>query len=184
MLLMVNNVSSYSNNLEECLNKLNTKYVVHKYDELDDCSISNYDGIILSGRTKSVKAMNVSNMNILKSAYKDDKPLLGICYGVEIAVLTFNGSLQRLNNRIIGDNNITVKKESILTKRNTLNVFENHGYHIARLPEEFICIADSSSCKYEIIAHTKKHIFGTQFHPEMSIDGIEILRNFVGLTKN
>ena len=93
MLLMVNNVSSYSNNLEECLNKLNTKYVVHKYDELDDCSISNYDGIILSGRTKSVKAMNVSNMNILKSAYKDDKPLLGICYGVEITVLTFSGSL-------------------------------------------------------------------------------------------
>jgi GMP synthase (glutamine-hydrolysing) len=184
MLLLVNNVSSYFNDLKEHLNKLDTKYVIKKYDELDGYSTSNYDGVILSGRTNSVKTMNVSNMHVLKSVYKDDKPLLGICYGAEIIALAFNGSLQRLNDRIVGNNYISVKKENVLTDRRSLNVFESHGYHIARLPEEFTCVADSPSCKYEIIAHEKKHIFGTQFHPEVSKDGMEILSNFIQLTKN
>ncbi|MEE8131988.1 MAG: gamma-glutamyl-gamma-aminobutyrate hydrolase family protein [Nitrososphaerales archaeon] len=184
MLLLVNNDSSYFNDLKECLNKLNAKYVVRKYDELDHHSVSNFDGIILSGRTNIVKAMNVSNIHILKSAYKDDKPLLGICYGAEIAALAFSGSLRRLSNRIMGNNDITLKRENVLTNRKSLNVFESHGYQITRLPEEFVCIADSSSCKYEIIANTKNHIFGTQFHPEVSRDGMEILGNFIQLTKN
>ncbi len=183
MLLLVDNISSYFKDLKECLNKLDAQYVIKKYDELDGHSISNYDGIVLSGRVKSAKEMNVSNMHILRSAYKDDKPLLGVCYGAEIMALAFNGSLQRLSDRIIGDNDITVKKENVLTNKKSLNVFESHGYHIARLPEEFTCVADSSSCKYEIIAHTKKPIFGTQFHPEVSRDGMEILGNFTRLTR-
>jgi GMP synthase (glutamine-hydrolysing) len=183
MLLLVDNVSSYFNDLKECLNKLDTQYTVKRYDELDGRSINNYDGIVLSGRTSSVRAMNVSNIDVLKSAYKDDKPLLGICYGAEIMALAFNGSLQRLSDRIIGDNDIMVKKENVLTNKKTLNVFESHGYHIARLPEEFTCVADSNSCKYEIIAHVKKPIFGTQFHPEVSRDGMEILDNFIRLMR-
>ncbi len=184
MLLLINNLSSYLDDLRKCLNKLNVNYVVRKYDEHSDQSINNYDGIILSGRTNNAKEMNVFNMKILKSAYKDDKPLLGICYGAEITALAFSGSLQRMNNRIIGYNEIAVKKENVLTDRKSLNVFESHGYHIARLPQEFTCLADSSSAKYEIIAHAKKHIFGTQFHPEVSSDGLEILGNFIHLTKN
>lgn len=184
MLLLVNNVSSYFNDLKECLNKINIQYMVKKYDELDGHSISNYDGIILSGRTNSMKEMNVANMRILRSAYKYDKPLLGICYGAEITALAFNGSLQRLSDRIVGDNDVTVKERNVLTDRKSLNVFESHGYRIARLPEEFTCVADSSNCKYEIIAHCKKHIFGTQFHPEVSRDGMEIVSNFIQLTKN
>lgn len=181
MLLIVNNVSSYFDDLKKCLDKLDAKYVVKKYDELDS---SDYDGIVLSGRTNSIKSMNVSNMKILRSAYENDVPLLGICYGLEIMALTFNGSLQKLNDRIIGANDVTVKKENMLTDRNSLNVFESHGYCIARLPKEFICLADSNNCKYEIIAHEKKHMYGTQFHPEVSKDGIEIISNFLELTKS
>ncbi|MFQ5940097.1 MAG: gamma-glutamyl-gamma-aminobutyrate hydrolase family protein [Nitrososphaerales archaeon] len=180
---MVDNVSSFLNDLKECLNKLDMKYVVRKYDELNDHQVSNYDGIILSGRNSSVKPMNVSNMHIVKSAQKDNKPLLGICYGAEITILAFNGSLKRLDNRIVGGNDITVKKENPLTNRKLLNVFESHGYYIATLPKEFTSVAESKSCKYEMITHQRKHIFGTQFHPEVSRDGMDILRNFIQLTK-
>ncbi|MEM2759603.1 MAG: gamma-glutamyl-gamma-aminobutyrate hydrolase family protein [Nitrososphaerales archaeon] len=184
MLLLINNISSYLDDLKECLNKTGAKYNIQKYDELNGHSISNYKGIILSGRTNSVKEMNVSNMQTIRTAYKEDRPLLGICYGAEIMALAFNGSLQRLNERIVGDNAVTVKENNLLTNRKSLNVFESHGYHIARLPHELTCVADSINCKYEIIAHANKHMFGTQFHPELSRDGMEILNNFIRLTKS
>jgi GMP synthase (glutamine-hydrolysing) len=116
-------------------------------------------------------------------AYENDKPLLGICYGAEITALALNGSLHRLDGRIIGDQIISVNGNNQLTNKKTLNVFESHGYYIARLPQGFVGIADSINCKYEIVAHNTKQIFGTQFHPEISKDGLEIISSFVKLTK-
>jgi GMP synthase (glutamine-hydrolysing) len=182
MLLVVDNLSSYFNDLVRCLNEINAKHEVKKHDDLDGCNVNNYDGIILSGRTGNLKSMNVANMCLVKLVHEDDKPLLGICYGAEIIALALSGSLRRLNDRIIGDHTINVNRSNPLTNKKTLNVFESHGYYIARLPKEIEGIADSSNCKFEIIAHSKKQIFGTQFHPEMSKDGLEILNNFVKLT--
>ena len=184
MLLLVDNLSSYFNYIIECLTKINAQHTIKKYKELDGHDINNYDGIILSGRTNNIKSMNVANMQLINSAYNDDKPLLGICYGTEITALAFNGSLQRLNDRIIGNNNVIVNKDNPLTSKRALDVFESHGYCISRLPESFTVIADSSTCKYEIIVHKTKQIFGTQFHPEVSKDGLEILSNFVQLTRH
>lgn len=183
MLLLVNNISSYFDDLRKYFDQLDVQYTVKRYDELDGPSTSDYKGIILSGRTNTIKEMNVSNMKILQHVYKDDRPLLGICYGAEIMALAFGGSLQRLNDRITGDNDVTVMKENILTDKKSLNVFESHGYCIARLPREFIGIAESTNCRYEIIAHERKPMFGTQFHPEVSRDGMAILKNFVQLAK-
>lgn len=184
MLLVVDNSSSYFNDLVRRMNEISTKHEVKRYDELDSYNISNYDGIILSGRTNNLKSINVANMRLVNFAYENDKPLLGICYGAEITTLALNGSLRRVENRIIGNRIISVNKNSVLTDKKTLDVFECHGYYIARLPRGFTGIADSSSCKYEIIAHDTKPIFGTQFHPEVSKDGLEILNNFVKLTKS
>jgi len=182
MLLVVDNSSSYFNNLIRCLNEINAKHEIRKHTDLDGCSVSNYDGIILSGRTDSLKSMNVANIRLVNLANENDKPLLGICYGAEIMTLALNGALRRLNDRIIGDHTINVNKNNSLTDKKTLNVFECHGYYIARLPKEFEGIADSGNCNYEIVRHNKRQIFGTQFHPEMSRDGLEILSNFVRLT--
>ncbi len=44
-----------------------------------------------------------------------------------------------------------------------------------------IPIGKSNNCKYEIIQHMEKLIFGTQFHPEMSLDGNDLIENFCSL---
>jgi len=184
MLLVVDNLSSYFNDLVGCLKKVGAKHQIKRYDELDSYNANNCDGIILSGRTNSLKPMNVSNMRLVNFAYEHDKPLLGICYGAEIIALAFNGSLRLLNSRIIGDHTVSVNRNNQLTDKKALNVFESHGYYIARLPQGFAGIADSRNCRYEMIAHNTKQIFGTQFHLEVSRDGLEILNNFVKLTKH
>jgi GMP synthase (glutamine-hydrolysing) len=183
MLLVVDNSSSYFSDLVRCLNQIGGKYEIKKHHALDRCNLNNYDGIILSGRTDNLKSMNVANMHLVNAVHENDKPLLGICYGAEIIALALSGSLRRLNDRIIGDHTINMNKDNPLTDKKQINVFECHGYYIARLPQEFESVANSSNCNHEIVAHRKKHIFGTQFHPEVSKDGLEILNNFVSLTK-
>ena len=59
-----------------------------------------------------------------------------------------------------------------------MNVFESHGYEISKLPGVLIPLAESKNCKYEIIQYEKKLIFGTQFHPEMSKDGHDLIQKF------
>ena len=59
-----------------------------------------------------------------------------------------------------------------------INVFESHGFEIAKLPDSLISVAESQNCKNEIIQYKGKSIFGTQFHPEMSVDGKELIQKF------
>ena len=42
-------------------------------------------------------------------------------------------------------------------------------------------IGKSNNCKYEIIQHKEKLIFGTQFHPEMTSDGNDLIEKFCSL---
>jgi GMP synthase (glutamine-hydrolysing) len=62
-----------------------------------------------------------------------------------------------------------------------LNVFESHSFEISKLPSVFVPIAQSKNCKFEIIQYEEKPIFGTQFHPEMSEDGNNLIEKFCSL---
>ena len=64
---------------------------------------------------------------------------------------------------------------------NSLDVFESHSFEISKLPRILITIGKSTNCKYEIIQYEKKPIFGTQFHPEMSKDGNDLIEKFCSL---
>ena len=54
-------------------------------------------------------------------------------------------------------------------------------YEISQLGNQLHCLASSKSCKYEVIKHNEHNIFGTQFHPEMSSDGLSIIQAFLSL---
>ena len=72
-------------------------------------------------------------------------------------------------------------RESNLTSKKSITVFESHSFEISKLPPMLIATGKSRNCKYEIIKHKEKSIFGTQFHPEMSIDGNNLIENFCSL---
>ncbi len=76
-----------------------------------------------------------------------------------------------------GDEEISIQKENVLADEK-IKVFESHGFEISKLPNFLISIADSKNCKYEIIQYDGKLIFGTQFHPEMTSDGKDLINKF------
>ncbi len=180
MLLVVDNGSIYTKNLIDFLNEKNIFFEKQTPQLLDLDSLENYDSVILSGRRKNEKKTNEINSKIVTYSIKNNMKLLGICYGAEILALTLGGTIRKTTSLQKGNELIKIFKENAISNY-SLDVFESHGFEISKLPSVLVPLAESKNCKYEIIQYEKKPIFGTQFHPEMSQNGHELIEKFCSL---
>jgi len=180
LLLVVDNGSIYTKNLTDFLNKKNILFKEQTPQLLDLNSLENYDSIILSGRRKNEKKINEINSKIITYSIKNEIKLLGICYGAEILALTLGGTIRKTLSLHKGNETIKIFKENPISS-DSLDVFESHGFEISKLPNTLVPLAESKRCKYEIIQYEKNPIFGTQFHPEMSQDGHDLIEKFCSL---
>ncbi len=179
--MVIDNLSPFTPDILACLDKLGSRYTYKKYWESTQNDIEKCSRVILSGRRRNVQAINSANSRIIKYCHDNDLPLLGICYGAEIIALTLGGSIRRMASHIQSQIDVVnTVPNALVSRRGTISVYESHGFCIARLPQDFVHLADSKYCRFEVFAHRTKKIFGTQFHPEKSgLDGLSILENFV-----
>ena len=65
-----------------------------------------------------------------------------------------------------------------------MNVWASHADEVSQIPEGFTLLARSSICNNEAIALPKKHIYGLQWHPEVShtFEGKRVFENFNSIT--
>jgi len=180
LLLVVDNGSIYTKNLTDFLNEKNIFFKRQTPQLLDLDSLENYDSVILSGRRKNEKKINEINSKIVTYSIKNNMKLLGICYGAEILALTLGGTIRKISSLQKGNEIIKIFKENPISN-DSLDVFESHRFEISKLPSVLVPLAESKNCKYEIIQYEKKQIFGTQFHPEMSQDGHDLIEKFCSL---
>ncbi|MCE9653469.1 MAG: gamma-glutamyl-gamma-aminobutyrate hydrolase family protein [Nitrosarchaeum sp.] len=180
MLLVIDNGSVYTKNLTDFLNNKKILFEKQTPELLDLKLLDNYNSFILSGRRKNEKKTNEINSKIINHTIQNNKKLLGICYGAEILALTLGGTIRKLSFSQKGNEIISIQRENRLSNDN-LQVFESHEFEISKLPDILITIGKSKNCKFEIIQYDKKPIFGTQFHPEMSDDGQNLIQKFCSL---
>jgi len=180
LLLVIDNGSVYTKNLIDFLHNKNISFEKQTPELLDLKLLNNYNSFILSGRRKNEKKTNEINSKIINHTIQNNKKLLGICYGAEILALTLGGTIRKLTFLQKGTEKINIQRENRLSNDN-LQVFESHGFEISKLPDILIAIGESKNCKFEIIQYDKKPIFGTQFHPEMSSDGQNLIQKFCSL---
>jgi len=176
LLLVVDNGSVYTKNLTDFLTKKNILFKKQTPQLLNLNTLEKYDGFILSGRRKNEKKINEINSKIITYSIKNNVKLFGICYGSEILALTLGGTIRKVSLQK-GMEEIKILKDNLLSS-NSLQVFESHGFEISQLPPVLIPLGESNNCKYEIIQYNKKPIFGTQFHPEMTKDGNNLIEKF------
>lgn len=138
---------------------------------------------ILSGRRRNDRAMNALNSRIIRHAVSSRRPLLGICYGAEVLALAAGGTIRRMDRADRGVGMVEITRDSPLCPGGSaISVREQHRYEIARLGGRGLeSIGRSDRCGNELVRLGGTHVYGAQFHPEMTADGRMLLGRFVRL---
>ncbi|MDE1872009.1 MAG: gamma-glutamyl-gamma-aminobutyrate hydrolase family protein [Thaumarchaeota archaeon] len=180
MLLVVDNGSVYTSSIIECLKEIKANYRHVLFDKITESDIEDSRSIVLSGRRQNDPMMNAANSKLIRYCLAKKKPLLGICYGAEILAITLGGTIKKMAESRHGIHKVSVTQDNPLCK-GKVQAFESHSYKIATLDPSFIVLASSETCQFEVFRYGSENIFGTQFHPEMSDDGKNLLKNFVSI---
>lgn len=138
-------------------------------------------GYILSGSPYSVYENGAPQLaaHILESK----KPILGICYGMQLLTYALGGRVGPAYTREYGQALITHDEHSALLNGigTQAQVWMSHGDRIEAPPPDFVTLAKSEHSPFAAIAHLEHHLYGVQFHPEVqhTPQGGKILSNFI-----
>lgn len=138
-------------------------------------------GIILSGGPESVTESGTPR--IPAALFDVNKPVLGICYGMQALTQHFGGRVEKGTTREFGHANIVIDHGNTLFAQlpeENFSVWMSHGDHVTAPAEGFTIAAKSHNGLIAGIADDTRQIYGLQFHPEVthSAFGQEILKRF------
>lgn len=138
-------------------------------------------GYILSGGPASVYDVGAPHLPSFIS--DSDKPVLGICYGMQLLTAAAGGQVAPSKSREYGPAQLTHTTRSPLFDglAENLPVWMSHGDRIESLPPGYSALAESENSPFAAIGDLTRRRYGLQFHPEVqhSSQGQEILSNFV-----
>jgi len=149
--------------LDECIVK---HYLEVSKRELDGC-----DRFILSGTALKDNEF-IANSERFYWLKETEKPVLGICAGMEIIGAVFGARLS--TSLEIGMTPVTTKKENPLFTGN-FKVYSLHSIYV-EASEQFETLAQSTKC-IQSSKHKNKPIYSVLFHPE--VRNQEIIKNFI-----
>jgi GMP synthase (glutamine-hydrolysing) len=138
-------------------------------------------GIILSGGPNSVYDAGAPRCD--PKIFDLNIPILGICYGMQLAAHVLGGSVKPAKAREYGRAHLHIVKQHALVDglNEDTTVWMSHGDQVHDLPAEFEALATTPTCPYAAARHTGKPFYGVQFHPEVTHTprGQQIFENFL-----
>jgi GMP synthase (glutamine-hydrolysing) len=138
-------------------------------------------GLILSGGPSSVYEADAPSCD--PELFRLGIPVLGICYGMQLACELLGGKIENAPAREFGRARVTVKTESELFAGlpGETDVWMSHGDQVARLSQDFVPLARTRTCPFAAVKHRDLPVYGLQFHPEVTHTplGARLLHNFV-----
>lgn len=180
MLLLVDNGSVFTENIVKFLVSSKTDHMIRTFEQINLDELKKFDSVILSGRRHNDQTMNALNSKIVNHCVSEKKPLLGICYGAEILALTLGGTIRKMSSLQKGTSTVQITQNNPLCS-GIMQVYQSHSYEISQLGKSLVQLASSDSCKNEIIQYQNSKIYGTQFHPEMTNDGLALIERFINI---
>ena len=141
----------------------------------------NLVGVILSGGPSSVNEEGAPRCT--EEIFDLGVPVLGICYGMQLACSFLGGKVEGAHSREYGRSSLQVISTKDLFKGIPTDtaVWMSHGDQVQSLGDSFEVLATTSTCPMAAVAHTSIPFYGVQFHPEVTHTphGAELLRNFL-----
>jgi GMP synthase (glutamine-hydrolysing) len=137
-------------------------------------------GIILSGGPKSVSEPGAPKCD--PAVYALGKPVLGICYGMQLMADALGGHVAPAPHREFGHATVTVAAPGALFMDvpSEIRVWASHGDFVAAPPDGFAVLATSANAPVAAMQNAERGLYALLFHPEVvhTERGLEILRNF------
>ena len=137
--------------------------------------------IILSGGPESL--LNTTPPRIHPDVFTWGVPVLGICYGMQLMASQLHGTIDKSSKQEFGRTQVRLLKPTPLFEGldKNLDVWMSHGDKVEAMPAGFETIAASANSSIGAMADERRHLYGVQFHPEVTHTrrGARILRNFI-----
>ncbi len=147
----------------------------------DELRKLNARGLIFTGGPASVYEPNAPRCQ--EALLELDVPILGICYGMQLACQMLGAEIKPATAREYGRAALTVIEPNELLRNvpTETTVWMSHGDQLQTLSEDFIPLATTATCPYAAVRHKDRKFFGVQFHPEVTHTphGNEIFVNFL-----
>ena len=138
-------------------------------------------GIILSGGPASTYDADAPRCD--PQVLRAGMPVLGICYGMQIACQELGGEISATPTSEYGRAQLHIdQKDPLLAHlpQNTV-VWMSHGDSVQSISDDFQPLASTPNCRNAVVRHKTLPFWGLQFHPEVTHtpEGSHIIRNFL-----
>ena len=138
--------------------------------------------LVLSGGPSSVYEEGAPRCD--PALFELDVPILGVCYGMQLACQALGGTVDSVPTREYGPAALKQVSETspLLAEVPTgTTVWMSHGDQVHELGPEFEALAATATCPLAAVRHRSRPVYGLQFHPEVSHTslGSHILGNFL-----
>ncbi len=141
----------------------------------------NPKGIILSGGPSSVYEDGAPKCD--PKIFDLGIPVLGICYGMQLACHLLGGHVAPAHSREYGRATLNVTNANQLFRGYPVEstVWMSHGDQVHAMSGDFEPLASTDTCPVAAVKHKSRPVYGIQFHPEVSHTphGGQILANFL-----
>ena len=182
--LVIDNYDSFVYILVQYLGEIGLEPVVYRNDKLaiQEVSRLDVDAILISPGPGTPRDSGIS-MDLL-NAYKDIKPIFGVCLGLQCIGEFFGGNVIRAPEVMHGKtSSISHTEQGVFTKiSNPLEATRYHSLVVERdsLPDVLEITAETDDGIIMGLRHKQYRIEGVQFHPEsiLTREGHSILKNF------
>ena len=138
-------------------------------------------GLILSGGPSSVYESSAPKCD--PDLFQLGLPVLGICYGMQLACDALGGRVESTETREYGRSHCSVVAEDPLFDGfpASTEVWMSHGDQVSQVSDEFRPLAKTGTCPFAAVRHKSLPIYGLQFHPEVTHtpQGAKLLGNFL-----
>ncbi len=189
-------IKTHTESLRESLEYLSQDLILDVVNPSSDYNINNfneklytYDGLIWGG-----SSLNIYNdtpeikkqIEFMKNCQNKVKNILGICWGMQVAVTAAGGQVKKANTSHVGIakeieiNEYGLKHPLYKDKEKKFNSPAFNYDEVVKIPENGICLASNKINKVQSLYFqiNKTRVWGLQYHPEITYEKMISLINF------
>ena len=189
-------IKTHTESLKESLEYISKDLIINVVNPSSDKNIDSFndklhtfDGLIWGG-----SSLNIYNdtpeirrqIEFMKNCQNKVKNILGICWGMQVAVTAAGGQVKKANTSHVGIakeiqiNEYGLKHPLYKDKEKKFNSPAFNYDEVVKIPENGICLASNKINKVQSLYFqiNKTRVWGLQYHPEITYEKMISLINF------